>query len=700
MGPPGAAALTAAARTVLRTVAIVLALGLAGLGVAQEAREDESREPFGPDVLAELMTEPPVGTPCSAQGAIVEIAGLGRAVYDRIAYDGATGEARLSGGVCVEVPDVGLRLRVTELNLTGLDPDGAGPPPTLSARFAVLDVEDWRLRVTDLSGPVDALELRLIVLVGPGLVGTAQRGAIAADGSALQGVSLATPEYLLRAREATLVGDELRLRDASGTSCTCGVERYRLVSRTLTTRLGDGTATLGAPELRIAGVAIPLGDEIVLGGSGPGLESPIRISQDDDLGTVAVLRLQPGDGSGARVDLGASSEPRLRPVVSLVVRRGGDVASVAADGRGLRVEGRRRRDVGGGAWVEAIAVSELRGDDSLLRAGAQGGWSGRATAPTGGDGPLVAALDLRAGAEIAVEPVPAGAASGPGPASPRTPLRAQLRLEAPLASWTRVGVRLVGDAAFYPGAIGWDGVGQAAATVAPWWRVEGGGARLTVAAERRWATGSTPFEFDELEPRARLTADGSATLGALRMEARAAWRFAPETPGPQDLEGRLSMRLPLRGGWRLEPSLEAELAGLAGGPAAEDWLEARLEAVRDEDTRFGVVVREGVDPWTLRRVEGFVQWPIDLAGAAGSVRLVPYLAFDVAGLLNRDGDAIVSGYGLRAYVPDCCGTLVVGYRSDRDGASVEVGVRLPPLTLGELPLGELPPLPPLYGDAP
>ncbi|MDZ7707493.1 MAG: hypothetical protein U5J97_06280 [Trueperaceae bacterium] len=712
---------------------------------------------------AAALLDTPLGQPCGDDGAVVEIEGVGRAVYDTILFDGAEGIARLSGGVCIEVPQIELRLRADVVELSGLNVDAAAdaPPPVLRAGPAVLGVAGWRLRVEELTGPVDALSVRGVIVLGAGVVGTARNGRFSEAGSILNDVSLATSDYLLDARSARLEGSELVLTDASGTSCTCGVERYRLLGRTVRTtipRLGgsvegamaEPTETIiEEPRLRILGVEIPLGDELVLGPDGPRVELPVEVAERDGLGTVAVLRQ--GDLAVGRLELGVASEPHLAPLASLRVQQGGTVVAMQVDGRGLDLTARDRRPLGSGVWAEGFTDLDLQSDPGVLRSGGTLGWSGRTPVPLGSLEGVTARLDVRAGAEIAAEPATVGPGAGSGPASIRLPGRADARVDAPLASWARASLRVTGQAVAYPGAIvataasGGDAApsarfGQAAVSLEPSIRFQHSGSSLELGGIRRWSAGASPFAFDEIGDRARISADAVLAAGPVRARADVLWRFAPEAPGAEDLEARLSAPVSLGGGWSVTPAVEADLAGLAGGPSDEDWLEARLDLAREgqgDRARFDPAIegelavrwdaqawtvrsaRAGVrgsvsddlglgleaelepGPWTLSSLQASAWWPIDLGGDEAGVRLVPYVALDVAPWWTGEGGPRLAGHGLRAYLRDCCGTLIVGYRaSDDDGVEIELGVRLPTLELGDLPVEELLRDLPLYGDAP
>ncbi len=749
---------------VLRLLAVLLVAVTLSVAAGQDQAPDAT-EPRRLDAAS--LLDPPLGQPCSEEGAVVEIEGVGRAVYDTILFDGALGLARLSGGVCVEVPSIELRLRAEVVELTNLtvDPGAPASTPVLSAGPALLGVEGWRLRVDELTGPVDALSVRGVIVLGTGVVGTARSGRFSAAGSILNDVTLATRDYLLDASVARLQGGELVLTDASGTSCTCGVERYRLLGRTVRTTLSTTDGAIGAtgagptetiveePVLRILGVEIPLGDELILGPEGPQVELPVEVAQRDDLGTVAVLRV--GDEGEGRLELGAASEPRLAPLASLRVRQDGTVLALQVDGRGLDLTARDRRSLGGGAWGQTLTDLDLQDDPGVLRSGGALGWSGWTPVPAGPLEGATARLDVRAGAEVAAEPARSGPLTGRGPASIRLPGRLDARLDAPLASWARASLRLTGQAVAYPGTVvgaaaHGDGstpdarFGQAAVSVEPSIRFEQERSSLEVTWTRRWSAGASPFAFDEIEDRARLGADARVAVGPFRARADVLWRFAPEDPGAEDLEADLSLPVDVGGGWSVTPAIEADLAALARGPDDEDWLEARLglarqgaiddragdgafdpvvdaelavrwdaqawtvrsvragvTGVQDEDLGLGLHAELRPEPWTLTSLEASAWWPVDLGSDEAGVRFVPFVALDVAPWWTGEGGPRLAGHGLKAYVNDCCGTLIVGYRADdEDGVSVELGVRLPTLELTDLPVEELLQDLPLYGDAP
>ena len=658
----------------------------------------------------------PAGTACEETGAAVEIAGVGRAVYDAVAFDGAAGTATLRGGVCIDALEGLLRVRAERVDLAGLnDPDGV----VVDASDVLLDVADWRLGVGAIEGSVEDLTLTGVVVLGPGVVGLADVGRLAGEDLGLQRVSLATPAYLIDAAEARLDGGDLVLREASATSCACGIERYRLFGSEVRSGLDGGPLRVEDPRVRIFGTMVPLGETLVVRGDGSDLELPVAVEARDELGTVAIVRIRSADGS--RWELGASTDGTPFPLASLRVAPDGALAEVAFDARGLELGVSRDRALAGGGTVTPFVRVELQRDEPLLRNGVEvrtPDWSG------GGDAVTVRAW-ARAGLEVAAEPERTVAAG-------RLPVRAEATATVPLAARLEVEGTLRGDATAYLGPSAPAEAGQLAGTATVRLRAGGPGARLDAFATRRVVGGTSPFVFDAVEERARVGAEVDLSAGPAAAWARAEWRLAPEAPGAEHLEALASLTLLEARGWRVVTEAEADAAALMDGPADEDWVEARLLVGHEVGVSLSAAHRWAVDPWTsdsltlgaafdpqadaslsLEAVRDLqagawtslragASWPLRLQADPVAITLVPRLELElapwVAGTAERPA---VLEHGATVILRDCCGTLRLGYLAEaQGGVSIDVGLALPPLLLGDLPADELPPLPPAYGGAP
>ena len=658
----------------------------------------------------------PAGTACAETGAAVEIAGVGRAIYDAVAFDGAAGTATLRGGVCIDVLDGILRLRAERVDLAGLnDPDGV----IVSANDVLLDVADWRLGVGALEGPVDELTLAGVVVLGPGVVGLAEVGRLAGDDLGLERVSLATPAYLIDAAEARLDGGDLVLREASATSCACGVERYRLFGSEARSGLAGGPLRVEDPRLRVFGAMVPLGETLTLRGDGSDLELPLAIEAREDLGTVAILRTRTADGT--RLELGASTGDAPFPLASLRVAADGALADLAFDARGLDLAVARDHALRGGGRVTPFVRVELQRDEPLLRNGVEI----RTPDWTGGGDALRVRASARAGAEVAAEPERAVAAG-------RLPVRAEATATVPLTARLEVEGSLRGDATAYLGPDAPPAPGQAAGTATVRLRAGGPGARLDAFATRRVVVGASPFDFDAAEERARVGAEADVSSGPAAAWARAEWRLAPETPGAEHLEALASLTLVEARAWRVVAEAEADVAALASGPADEDWVEARLRVGHDAGASASAAYRWAVAPWASRSLtlsvafdpqadaslsveaerdlqagtwsslRAAAAWPLRLQATPVEITLVPRLELEVAPWVAGTADRpSVLAHGATVILSDCCGTLRLGYLAEaQGGVSIDVGLALPALVLGDLPTDELPPLPPAYGGAP
>ncbi|MDZ7800496.1 MAG: hypothetical protein U5K81_06850 [Trueperaceae bacterium] len=394
-----------------------------------------------------------------------------------------------------------------------------------------------------------------------------------------------------------------------------------------------------------------------------------------------------------RVELGGTTSLTPEPLATLRAEAGGTRIALEADPRGLWLQGRARHPLGGGAWLDAFSDTRLRdGDERRLRAGLTSGIDPETRLPLGTGGELRVQGALRAGAEIAAEP-------DRDVAGPRLPFRAEARLRTPLTSWARADLRLTGTATAYPGMTPG---GRAALDVAPSLRLEGplgpASGRLVLGARRRVTIGDGPFEFDDVSARARLRADGRLRAGPLTLQARGVRRLAPETPGWEALSGRATAELALGADWTLRPALRAELAGLAGGPSGEDWLQAGATAegpIAGHASSFGLQVRSGARDLTLRRVRASAATGFEVSMPGGSVVLEPSLSVDVAPLLRGAGGPALHAHGLRVTVNDCCGGWMLGYEREDGETRLAFGVTLPPLQLDRPPQPSLPTIPPL-----
>jgi hypothetical protein len=703
------------ARRIARLAAAGLTFLAATIAGAQALPGGSSDARPAEVTLARLLAIP-AGTPCSETGAAVEIAGVGRAIYDAVAFDGAAGTATLRGGVCIDVLDGAVRLRAERVDLAGLNgPDVA----RVHASDVLLDLADWRLGVGGIEGPVDDLTLAGVVVVGPGVVGLADVGRLAGEDLGLRRVSLATPAYLIEAVQATLDAGDLVLREASATSCACGVERYRLFGREVRSDLDGGPVRIDDPRLRILGAMVPLGKTLTLRGDGSDLELPVAIEARDDLGTVAIVRARTADG--ARLELGASTGAEPFPLASLRVAPDGALAEVTFDARGLDLGVSRDLGLPGGSVATPFVLTELQRDEPLLRTGVQ------LATPVWTDGGDAVRLQASAGAglELAAEPERVVAAG-------RLPLHAEATATLPLTEGVELEGTLEGEATAYLGPAAPSPPGQATATASVWLRAERPGVRWDAFATRRVVGGASPFVFDAPEERARVGTELDLGAGPAAAWARAEWRLAPEAPGAEHLEALASLTLLETAGWRAVAEAEADVAALFDGAGDEDWVEARLRVGHDVGVTVGAAHRWAVDPWASRSLtldaafdpradaslslqavrdlgagawtslRAAAAWPLRLQADPVTITVVPRLELELApwatGAAQRPS---VVEHGATVILSDCCGTLRLGYGvGEEGGVTVDVGLVLPPLTLRDLPPGELPRLPPAYGGAP
>ncbi|MDR9392438.1 MAG: hypothetical protein RI554_10465, partial [Trueperaceae bacterium] len=557
--------------------AVALAAALAGGAFAQDALE---RDPS--------WSKPRVGTPCADTGAVVELRGVGRATYDAIRVEGDRGRAVLDGGVCIELDAQEVRIRIARLELAGLELGGAasGDAVRVAADDAVLDVDAWRLRAASVRGRVDALEVRDVVLLGPGVLAVAELGTLVDGDVRLTGVRAATDGYLFAADAAHLPpSGGLVLTGVEGTSCRDCPVRIRFAADRATADLDGGRLALTTPRLRVLGVPVALGDRLEVGAGAAEVGVPFEQREDDALGVVSLLRLR--EAGGAELRAGTATAPTLAPVVRYVAEAGGDRITLAADAEGVTLAAGRAGPDAFGATTRVEAVADLAGADRSVRVGPSARWRAASGGP---------ATDVTTRAGLGVEAV---ATPRDGDRAPRAGVRvpAHAEVEATrdvaglrLSAVARVdvqGTRLVGGSGG-----GVRGAATLRAGVGRTFEVDAfGRAALDATWERRWAAGPEPFWMGPagatsqlaLRTDVRTEAFGRGPERAsLRLRAYADVRLPPEDVGTDRLggEGTLDVGVPALAVGpdaavpRATLAVRVDAAGRFGGDASEDGWEA------------------------------------------------------------------------------------------------------------------------------
>lgn len=690
---------------VARAVALVavLAGALAGAAFAQVALE---RDP--------AWSEPRVGTPCAETGAVVELRGVGRATYDAIRVEGDRGRAVLDGGVCIELDAQEVRIRIAHLELAGLELAGTAPGDAVrvAAEDAVLDVAAWRLRAGSVRGRVDALEVRDVVLLGPGVLAVAEVGTLAGGEVRLTAVRAATDGYLFAADTAHLPpSGRLVLSGVEGTSCRDCPVRIRFGADRATADLDGGRLALAAPRLRVLGVPVPLGERLEVGAGVAEVDVPFDQREDDALGIVSTLRLR--DSGGAELRAGTATAPTLAPVLRYAAEAGGDRIALAADAEGVTLAVGRAGPAAVGATTRVEAVADLAGADRSLRVGPAARWRGTS-------GGRATDVTTRVGLGVEAVVTPRDGATAPR-AGVRVPAYAEVGATRDVAGLRLSGAARV-DAQGTRVAGGSGGGVRAAATLrAGVGRTidvgGGGGGTLDATLVRRWAGGPDPFGMgpegatSRLELRSDLRTDAlgsGADRATVRLRAYADVRLPPEAVGTDrlgvdaalDVDGAALGLGPDAESFRARLAVRADAAGRFGGDADEDGWTVAVRATWPEAGEASLRVGRTADAPIAVTLAAARRFVLRTGPEGGRVELTPTLGVDVAPWLRGEGPPRGVRHGLRVASADCCGRVAVGYVAEDGEVRVDVGVTLPPLALEGPPPLRLPARIEGYGGTP
>lgn len=679
---------------VLLAVGVALAWGI--LVVAQAGSwPSEVVVPRSEPDLARLL-DPAIGTACTGDAAEVDIAGVGRARFEQITFDASSGSGRLAGAVCIDLVATEARLRTMVVDLSGLVPgDGEGPQPTLRSDVTAIDVAGWRVWVASIDGPLDALRLDRIVLIGPGAIGVARAGSLRDGVPLLEDVALVTDRYLLNAGTARFDGGSVHLEQVQASPCVCREGGLRILGDVADVVL-TGVVTSGTvlqPRVALLGTIIPLGGTVTLGLDGVALDLPFTVRRDLDLGTLVGFRA-PGL-EDVEFAWGVAWQPRFGPWVAARFEDEVHHVDLRADWNGLTGSYRGAW----GSWADAdwmgYADVDVQRSSQRLHAGTrlrrpyawpvpgtelrfEGAWSVDAMTFVDVDDDLGSILGgylpVSANATVRTEPV-AGVT-----------MQLTSDVEAGPLTW-----RNASD-------------GTQSAFVARW-RVT---PRLTIerddwsanlAVVRQAVVGHAPDRAPfEADVRSRIEARGSWTGAAANASLDVAWRLPPETAGAERLRFRAAATLPALHDVTLRTEGEIRLAGLVGGDPDDAFVRAGIEAAMRDAWLVGVEAKMALPDRAVTSLALALRYPFTSMMGPWSVTVTPSLTIETASLW-RDVHPLAS-HGLRIAVTECCATVFAAYEATGTDWSIDVGVDLPPFQFAGAPSLALPNVAALYGDEP
>lgn len=607
--------------------------------------------------------------PAGSQLDTLTLEGFGTAYFQNLRFDSERDLAEFYGGVCIA--GAGWALLTERVLLTGLRGD-----LQLSAAAPELRVPELVLTGSELIATEETLTMTDVALIGPELSGTATSLELdlASNVMTLTSPALRGTTLLVLGDHAVIDGNQLTIDRAIVTTCLCG-------DTPLYTVRGDRVAIdLAGEVVRVAGgsvhlgiLTVQLGDELEIDTRDlEGLEIPFAVVYDADRPD------EPGTGLGIEI-----SEIELARGVRLAVDIGGlDPAHPLAGSALLsgRVRG-VRYEVGmidGGVSSEIVVREQLlpwldaafvvrnfdRPAEHRLHEG---------VLSLIGSGPLPLpaalgelALEGRLFAAASAQARPAAEVSGP-----RLGARVDLLYQTPATPVGRGAIDTRLSASLYPET----NASQLAFRVAPAWSATVGPLSLGFGLERQWSDAGSPFSvrLDREEPLGRAHADIELAVTAGDLGGALSFEVAHDL-----LVGSVSR---LRAGGLLSYApgpdrvlfrVDSDLLGLIG--SGDAWIETGLgwrRAIGGGAAELTLALRSDLAPAALSWLDVSAAYPLQGDGAL----LTPFLAVDLLPLLSGLPPAI-SGHGIDLVWYTCCGTLLLGYRSDRDGFSSSVGVQL------------------------
>ncbi len=633
--------------------------------------------------------------------------------------------AEFYGGVCVTA--VGGEWTVTAESVRLDELSGnirlAAPEPTLY-------IGEWRVRGSQIRADITGLVLDNAVVVGPDVSGSAKglEVDITTNEVSMTGLQLEGSAFAVRGDLAVLEGTSLRVEGAGLTTCI-GLEEvpYEVLGEVAFVNLTDREVRVQSGSLRIGNLKVPLRDEVIVSDAAfADFEFPIRVAFHDG----------PGTRLGAGLDIRIINIP-LAPNVDLVVGGAGLDDRHTAQGVLLLEVEAELQEADAVSKVNAVAGLEAgmpymdfrisRPVTSWLQVefGAHTGAKPAQHALHEGYTRLTATTSLPLfGASSGVRTTVTGSAfaavtavtsaavvSQPDVAGPRLGAAATSRTTWRATSVSTFTLDAGAEATYYPATWGNDAPpadpnSQWAVRVAPSWRYASGPITLTVGYEARFTNSGSPFstDIDRVVPLQRLTVTGRIAGEILRTDA-GVWTggfgvqvtydpFVTSTPAGLKrltVDGNVAYEVQP---WHVRLGARTELAGLITPVGRDPFVELNLTARRtgwpvfNPDSaapnvphgnfQVGLLANYSLKPGEERLAALELSAGVPLTFNTAELR--PYLAFDLAPLINEGLWPWWSGYGLDATFITCCGSFTIGVLNNRGnwGAGISVDLERRP----------------------
>ena len=634
----------------------------------------------------------------------LELAGLGTAYVDTLAYESSSDSAELSGGLCFSSSDgseltlTAPMMRVTEVSTA----------PSFIAEGANLTIGRYSLFAAELSGDERGISLRTLSVSSPQFSGTVARARYtpSTGQTILSGVDLAIGSFHIESVSAGLTQRTLVLQDAEASTCTCeSGGLYTLHAPSVAIDLTSGDVRVENGFIDFLGVRIALSNALRLrldtppGGVGPRragvsvasprvlgpgpVPPPVGTVIDEGSKVALPLQLLPW----ALLEAGIAGLDADHPLGLVSIfklgTRWGQTALHAALGRvgpGWRADGLVRQPLGRGVNLELSTTNRLWEVAGYLHDGTLSLSGNRNLSRVLGDvadslalgGQVFAALSRQTLIGVPIDSARFGVQGSAVYSSAPTPVGSFSLL-------TETGLT------FYPQTGGAaDDLAQFGLRARPSWRGKFGHLDVGLAYDGRVVLGRSPFsvEFDALEPLS--VVEGSASWITANYGFTAGGRYAfilNEGTNPVRQFGLSATRIVYFGKIKNSSMLSAEFAGLLGPADPDTDAFVSAESTFDlvglgADVQVGMKARYDLLPTSpgLELLEFYGAFPIELP----SLTLKPFVGLNVAPFVTGEPLPTLTGYGLEVAFRSCCGTLSASYRFHDETVVTTFDIQLSP----------------------
>ncbi len=614
----------------------------------------------------------------AGDGIVLNIQDFGTAYFQDFTLDPARNAAEFRNGVCLHAPDESWTVNAASIDITGLQP---GMPIAVSASDATLNLDSWTMTARELSSDGRIFEINGGTFTSDGMTGTVSRVVFDLETGEIDGTDIRAdgPGYRLTGGRAIFRDDLLNVTDASVTTCKCpGEPVYLLVGdEANVSLLEDGQVTLLNGEFRMGWLRIGLDEEFtVTDETLSALSPPLMVDWDpaaageDPHGHGLAIMVAPFNlHENVEVEFGLIGVDRGHPLTGyLLLEAITDEADLLI---GYERDGGPRAD---------FSVTHQLNEHFTLTAGTNNrhyadqaylheGFLTVATAfpvqtfangarlTYGGSATAAATSQIRSAGTVI---------------SPR--LRTALNFDLLLPESAAGVFRIRAD---YELSAYSDNRSQYGLRLRPSWNRSFGPMAVSVSHDWRFTDAGSPFTtaVDLLGPINRTNA--SARMQGLMVDEGVSFDFAfalaynwvrfdsGDRRGFEDLSLNFGLTAE-QGDWLLKPHVRIQLAGLLDPRASSDrfaFAEAGLSA-DSGDIEFAVLARHhlGGRRSGLEMLELSAAYPLQFE----HVKLVPFVAIDLAPIIEADAGPAVSGHGLVVEWDSCCGLFEFGYRVHRD----------------------------------